>query len=102
MYFLIGGDCLSQLHTWKNWEELKTLCTFIVVGRNDNDTDYYYNLDPKILRSYHNVNVETIQIPFMNTISSTYIRGRVEAGLSIQGLVPDSVNKYIKEKGLYK
>jgi nicotinate-nucleotide adenylyltransferase len=35
-------------------------------------------------------------------VSSTEVRARVRAGLSIRGFVPDAVRAYIERTGLYR
>lgn len=35
IYLIIGADNLKSLHTWKNYNELKNLVTFVVVSRDD-------------------------------------------------------------------
>lgn len=35
IYLVIGADILASLHKWQDYEELKTLVTFIVVSRDN-------------------------------------------------------------------
>ncbi len=35
IYLIIGADNLSKLHLWKDYNELKTLVTFIIATRNN-------------------------------------------------------------------
>ena len=70
-FWIIGSDNFKTLNKWKSYEELLDLIPFIIVPRTK---DNY---------------------------SSTIIREKVKNGLSIKGLVPHSVNKYIFDKKLY-
>ncbi len=87
-YFIIGTDQYDQLDKWYNIDELKKLITFIVVNRE------------KDVQSVEEGMI-SITIPRMD-ISSSMIRERVKAKQSIQILVPQSVEHYIREEGLYE
>lgn len=87
-YFIIGGDMIADLPTWYRIDELVHLVQFVGVKREGIkiDTDY-----PIII----------VDTPLIN-ISSSFIREKVKNGNSIKYLVPETVQKYIEEEGLYQ
>ena len=89
IYFIVGGDAIKQLNTWKDIDTLKVMCSFVSVNRPG-----YPRGEEKI--KYHAVTMNGIEM------SSTEIRKRILSGKSIQFLVPDSVLRYINRQGLYK
>lgn len=92
IFFIIGTDSILQLKTWKNIDELITLCKFVAGKRKgiavDKDIPFIKNI--KFLKQ---------SFP---DISSTEIRNMIIAGNSIDNLVPCDIEKYIKENQLYK
>jgi nicotinate-nucleotide adenylyltransferase len=89
LYFIVGGDAVKELDTWKDITEIKTMCSFISVNRPG------YPRDEARLE-YHAVTMNGIEM------SSTEIRKRILQGKTVQYLVPDSVLRYIKRHRLYK
>ena len=89
LYFIVGGDAINQVDTWKDVEELKKMCTFVSVNRPG------YSRGLTKFR-YRSVTMHGIDM------SSTEIRKRLELGKSIQYLVPESVLGYIREHRLAK
>lgn len=89
LYFIVGGDAINQIHTWKDIEEIKKMCAFVSVNRPG---------FPRLLSRlrYHTITMHGIDI------SSTEIRKRIQQGKSIQYLVPESVLGYIREHRLAK
>lgn len=87
-YFIIGGDMIVDLPTWHRIDELVHLVQFVGVRREgiEIDTDY-----PIII----------VNTPLIN-ISSSFIREKVKNKNSIKYLVPETVQKYIEEEGLYQ
>lgn len=87
-YFIIGGDMIADLPTWHRIDELVHLVQFVGVRREGIkiDTDY-----PIII----------VDTPLIN-ISSSFIREKVKNKNSIKYLVPETVQKYIEEEGLYQ
>ncbi|PTF62213.1 nicotinic acid mononucleotide adenylyltransferase, partial [Staphylococcus cohnii] len=77
-----------QLEKWYEIENLKSMVTFVIVNRG------------KAKQEVSN-NMIAINIPRID-ISSTLIRERVKQHSNIQTLVPQSVEKYIREEGLYE
>ncbi len=90
LYFLIGSDAFSRLESWKNYRSLIKMVSFIVAVRPKTKVKKIKNVEPyKIL------------IPQIE-ISSSYLRDRVQRGLSLRYLLPDKVRDYIINFGLYR
>lgn len=89
LFFIVGGDAIQQLDTWKDIDTLKKLCSFVSVNRPG-----YPRGDEEL--KYHAVTMNGIEM------SSTEIRKRIIGGKSIQFLVPDSVLNYINQHHLCK
>ncbi|WP_274307532.1 nicotinate-nucleotide adenylyltransferase [Solibacillus daqui] len=86
-YFIIGGDMIDSLHTWYHIDELIKLVNFVGVKRPGSEakTDY---------------NVRMVEAPEIN-LSSTFIRNRLQQQGSLQYLLPEAVECYIRKEGLY-
>jgi len=117
LYFITGLDSFLEIRTWNRWEKLLSLCRFVVLSRPGyrftdlEGIDFMRpaahelsNLDAgKLSEALIRAGSFTIcceQIPLYD-ISSTDIRRRVKAGMSIKYLLPDTVEIYIIENKLY-
>lgn len=102
LHFIIGGDTLPELHTWKDINELLDLCKFITMVRPGFDPETLRNhnlhLDPKHIDDL----ISRVTVGHIFDISSTEIRVRVAKNQSIRYLVPDAVDRYIHEHQLYR
>jgi nicotinate-nucleotide adenylyltransferase len=99
LYFITGADVMRDIHTWHRAEELLTLCHFIAASRPGYTlSDYIAQTDIERFRG--NGHIQLLEVPAM-AISSTDLRRRVRAGEPIRYLVPESVENYIHEHGLY-
>ena len=97
-YFIIGQDSLHYLDKWYMPEKIVSLAKIPVYPRASD-----INLDEDIRAMSESLDTEFIKIdaPLFG-ISSTEIRKRVSEGKSISFMVPERVEEYIIEKGLYK
>ena len=77
---VIGADLVEQVDTWHGADELRSLISFLVVGRAGRG------------------DATAFDIPDIN---STDIRAALAAGRSPSGQVPKSVLDYIASRGLY-
>ena len=93
LYFITGTDAILEISTWKDREKLLKLCQFIVATRPGFDAE---KIDKIILNQIH-----LLQIPNLD-ISSTDIRNRIKEGRTIKYLLPEKVEEYICEHGLYR
>lgn len=100
IYFILGSDSLFQIDTWKDYQELLTLCHFIVAPRPNCHNEKLENT-VNTLNSLYNSSIHIVEGPVLD-ISSSEIRDRVRKGLSISYLVPKPVEEYIYKHGLYK
>lgn len=99
LYFIMGSDAFNYIESWKQYRELLKMVNFIVMTRQLGN---YQELDDKInlLREGHGANIRKIQIPFLQ-ISSTDIRKRIKEESFIKYLLPENVEAYIIDRGLY-
>lgn len=88
IYVVIGTDQYDQLNKWYKINQLMDYVTFVIVNR--------YKSTQEVEK-----NMIAINIPRMD-ISSTMVRARVKNKQSIQILVPQSVEQYIREERLYE
>lgn len=98
LYFIGGLDALEELPLWKEPQRLITLCRLVGMkrpGARELDLKKLEAAIPGISKRIVILNGPQIGI------SASDIRERVRAGLSIRYLVPDAVEAYIREKGLY-
>ena len=91
LFFITGADALGQILSWKDAEKLLDMAHFVGVTRPG------YELSDKHLPR---ASVTLVDVPAM-AISSTELRGRVEADRPVWYLVPDGVVQYIGKHGLY-
>jgi nicotinate-nucleotide adenylyltransferase len=117
LYFLTGIDSFLEIRTWKDWDRLMTLCSFVVLSRDGyrfRDIAQLGFLDvserdlsaldarekDQVVITAGSNRVYFERIPFYD-ISSTDIRTRVREGRSIKYHLPDAVEHYIIENKLY-
>ncbi len=101
LYWIIGADSLPDLPSWRRIAELVKLVNIVTAARPGwhppSIDELAAIVGPEAARSLLKHCCRTPEIE----ISSTQIRNRVRAGLSIRYLVPPSVASYIDAEGLY-
>ena len=117
LYFLTGLDSFLEIRTWKDWDRLLTLCSFVVLSREgyrfrdiaqlgflDVPEQELSALDARekdqVVITGESRPVYLERVPFYD-ISSTDIRMRVREGRSIKYHLPEAVEHYIIENKLY-
>lgn len=89
LYWIIGADAAKLLPRWRAIDEVRRLASFVIVSRPGD------RLPAKMPKDH------IVKAPLLE-ISSSEIRDRVRKGLSVRYLVPDSVERYVRRKGLYR
>lgn len=94
LYFIMGYDSFMEIETWKNYEKILEIISIIILNRPG---DFIVKKRPlEIAKEVIFANNPHIEI------SSSYIRNLIREGKSIKYLVPQRVEEYIIEKGLYR
>ncbi len=99
LFWLVGTDMLRDFPTWKNPEEILSLATLAVCGRNEKEgwveqeQENFCRLFGKkfVYLSYEGADV-----------SSTEIRVLAGAGMRLTDFLPEKVANFVEENGLYK
>lgn len=98
-YYIIGADTLFELTTWKNYERVFSLTSFICVLRpGQSDIMAQEHADMMNTRYGYKFFVAKDKGP---DISSSCIRDIAHSGGIYEGLVPQRVAMYIKAQRLY-
>ena len=98
LFFILGWENLAQLPKWREPSRLITMCHLVVAPRLDYPCPNLKALEADIPGLSRRVMF--LDKPHMG-VSASEIRQRVANGLSIYHLVPEPVNRYIKEHKLY-
>lgn len=120
LFFIVGLDAMLEIKTWRSFDRLFDLISFIVTARPGEcsgnrhsqwqeleeclrkDVSRQYHFDPDTL-SFTHAEKQTVyisEVTFVN-ISATDIREKIKNGESLKGLLPESVDDMIKTRGLY-
>jgi nicotinate-nucleotide adenylyltransferase len=100
IFFITGADAILDIDSWKDYNELLKLCTFIGANRPGINEDMLVKGIEEIKTKY-DCNVMITTVPSI-AISSTDIRNRVKTGRSIKYLLPESIENFIYINGLYQ
>jgi nicotinate-nucleotide adenylyltransferase len=101
LFFVIGDDTLPELHQWKDIYSLLPMCRFAAFSRG-RERGTLRPDDLKLDPPWPERLMADFTAGRRIEISSSDIRYRVAEGLSIRYLVPDAVEMYIAEHGLYR
>lgn len=103
LFLMMGTDMLLTLDTWREPEEIFRLCYPVYMRREGPDPILDARIVAKISeyqQKYGKVVRRIVGDPIV--VSSTAVRHAVAEGKSIADMVPPTVEKYIRENGLYK
>ena len=98
LFFILGWSSLAELPEWREPSRLITMCRLVTVPRVGFPAPDLDSLEASIPGLADRVIL--LDEPRVD-ISASEIRGRVSRGLPIDHLVPEPVERYIREQGLY-
>jgi nicotinate-nucleotide adenylyltransferase len=91
-FFLVGLDNLEKMENWHKPDDILDEVNVVVGSRP---------VESLSQSPLYSGRVSFIEIPLLE-ISSTHIRERVRHGRSIKYLVPEQIERYIRDHGLYR
>ncbi|WP_158968399.1 nicotinate-nucleotide adenylyltransferase [Paraglaciecola sp. L3A3] len=115
--FFIGSDSLQTLLTWHKWQQILSLCHFVVCTRQETTTCSSENMpQDQALQDLLQQRQTNNPVDLHNnlaghiflantqplTMSSTLLRKQLEAGKSVEELIPSSILTYIHQHKLYQ
>jgi len=114
LFFIIGADAFLEIDTWKQYIELPTLVSFVIISRPTHSSS---KVGEVIKRNYPDYTCDPVTGIWTSpavkgsfivssmapvTVSSTEIRKSVKEGKDITGLVPSAIADYIEKECLYR
>ena len=99
LFFLIGGDSLHDLPTWREPARIAQLATIVAVNRGDRPLPDAGTLEATLGPAIAS-RIRLATMPGID-LSATDIRRRVREGRSIRYMTPRAVEMYIYEHNLY-
>ena len=96
-FLVLGLDALAEMHRWRRPARVFELATVVGVSRPgaEFDSEALYSALPCAAGR-----VIMLDVPLVD-VGATELRRRAAVGDSLRYLVPDSVEQYIREHGLY-
>ncbi len=92
LFLLLGEDALATFDKWRNPGRIRELATVALMRRGGSSSSRLEDIPEAVIE------VTTRRID----VSSTEIRERLRADKSIKGFVPESVERFIDARGLYR
>ena len=113
VYFILGNDAFLEIGTWRRCEELFSHAHFVIMLRPMKGEHADFEALPDAVRqgarviddkTLEHVSGRRIYLKRVTQldISSTRIREAARRGKSIKYLVPERVERFIDQRGLYK
>ncbi|KUM04393.1 nicotinate-nucleotide adenylyltransferase [Chromobacterium subtsugae] len=110
LWFLMGGDSLATLDSWKDWTQLFQLANLAVAMRPGFD---WQTLPAEVRREWqarqvHDFSnrtasgtIRSLALPPLD-LSATRLRARLASGQTAEGLIDPAVLAYIRQQRLYQ
>jgi len=92
LFLLLGEDAVASFDKWRDPGRIRDLATVALMRRGGSSSGGLGDLPEGVIE------VSTRRID----VSSTEIRERLRADKSIKGFVPESVERFIDARGLYR
>lgn len=99
LVFLMGGDSLRDLPTWREPDEILRLCEFLGVMRRPGDDVDLAALETSLPGV--SARLRLVDVPLLE-ISSSQVRQRISEGAAFRYYLHPKVYDYVLQTGLYR
>jgi nicotinate-nucleotide adenylyltransferase len=114
LYFVVGLDSFLEVMTWKRYQDLFSVCHFVVLNRIGSERGKLKALashpfwaefrhlggEKQWIYSPSGLSTHFLDRPLMD-ISSSEIRERIRGGRSVRYMMQEKVEAYVNENGFY-
>ena len=100
-FFIVGADSLYHIESWYHPEEVMRQVTILAAGRECEDASCTLEEQAAYLIKKYGAAIFLLHSDTME-VSSQELREREMNGGRIHNLVPENVDRYIEEHGLYQ
>jgi nicotinate-nucleotide adenylyltransferase len=97
LVLVFGADSLAALHRWREARALVDRCGILTLGRPGWAVDRVPGFEGEVADRL----LAGVVADFSQDVSSSEVRRRLQAGRSVDGIVPAAVAAYIRGKNLY-
>ncbi len=108
---ILGRDAFNKIDSWKDWQELLHYAHIIVANRPDESNnrlsakleawiEKHRTIDKTLLKNNLFGHIYLMNIPMLD-ISSSMIRQRYSKNKTVDNLLPERIQTYIKDNHLY-
>jgi len=101
---VVGADMLADMPNWYRADDVVRMARIIVAARppwHEKVAEITEELSERFGRRRADEMLDGMCVTPLVDISSSDIRSRIEAGLSVRYMVPDAVLRHIESRGLY-
>ena len=98
LHLILGIDALQDFLEWREPERLLDLARLLVVSRPGHELKVPLEVRARLGKRAARITLH--EMPLLE-ISSTEIRRRLKRGQPVRYLLPDAVERYIRDRGLY-
>lgn len=95
LFLIVGADAVEKMDRWKDPGRILELCTVVAVPRPG------YCASAGLSGQKGSDRIIYLESP-QTAVSATEVRERVSRGLSVADSVPEAVEAYIRQHGLYQ
>jgi nicotinate-nucleotide adenylyltransferase len=99
-YFITGVDCLMNLYTWKNIDDILNSCIFVVFSRDGYNKEEIL-IQKKEVENRYKKEIIFLELPILD-ISSTSIREKIKDGRNVSYLLPEKAKILIQNMNIYR
>ena len=98
LHLILGIDALQDFLEWREPERLLDLARLLVVSRPGHKLQVPAAVERQLGKRAKRITLH--EMPMLE-VSSTEIRCRLQRGRPVRYLLPDAVERYIRDRGLY-